>query len=256
MDINVFLGLILAVFSFYFGVPDLQVNIGTYIDGLSLLLVAGGTIASTLTSTSLKQFMGLMVAFRQLFFSPKKVQPVQAVEKLVEISEHAQKVSKQELGKYGDNFGDGFLERGLGLVGAGLSKDFVQRTLETDIAEIRRRHDSNINVVKNMATFAPMFGMAGTVLGVTQVLQNVTDIETIVAGMSLALLTTLYGVILSAVLFTPLANKLKAKSDAESTTKQIILEGTLMIMDKEIPLKVEKSLLAFLEGKLQKKKAS
>ena len=47
-----------------------------------------------------------------------------------------------------------------------------------------------IAMVRAMGSFAPMFGMMGTVMGVMQVLQNVTDIDAVVGGMGLALLTT------------------------------------------------------------------
>ena len=86
------------------------------------------------------------------------------------------------------------------------------------------------------------------------VLQNVTDIDTIVSGMSLALLTTLYGLILSSVVFIPISNKLRGMSADELITKEIMMQGVLAIMDKEIPLKVEKYLMAYVESKAKKKK--
>ena len=79
------------------------------------------------------------------------------------------------------------------------------------------------------------------------VLKNVSDIDNIVSGMALALLTTLYGLFFSSVFFIPLANKLKGMNEEEILTKDIIRVGTLMVMDKEIPLKVEKYLLAYIE---------
>jgi len=106
--------------------------------------------------------------------------------------------------------------------------------------------------IRNMGSFAPMFGMIGTIMGVTQVLKNVTDIGNIVQGMSLALLTTLYGTVFSAVVFMPVANKLKALNAQEMLAKEIIVEGIAMVMQKEIPLKVEKFLASYLDSKQQK----
>ena len=137
------------------------------------------------------------------------------------------------------------------MVAAGLDKEFVLDALYTDIDELRNRHSKKISAVRTMGSFAPMFGMAGTVIGVIQVLKNVTDIENIVAGMALALLTTLYGLIFTSILFIPLANKLQALSEEEVLSKQIISQGTEMVLDKEIPLKVEKYLTAYLESSQQ-----
>ena len=187
-----------------------------------------------------------------IIFKPKQLTPLAAIQILVSVSEKAQSASKQDLALTGPVIGDGFLERSLGLVAAGLDGDFILRTMETDIQEIQRRHSKFQGIIRTMGSFVPMFGMIGTVMGVTQVLKNVTDIGNIVAGMSLALLTTLYGVILSSVIFMPLSNKLKAMSISEIMTKEMISEGIMMILDKEIPLKVEKYLTAFLETKHKK----
>jgi chemotaxis protein MotA len=254
MDINLLFGIIVGAIAFLVGVPVLRTEYITYVDPNSFILVFCGTIASTLLSTSFQEFKGILTVLKQLIIKPKKLEPLDAVTKLVKVSEAAQRVSKQALVEEGKDVGDGFLERGLSLVAAGLDRDFVQRTLETDIIEIQRRHGSMCTMVRTMGTFAPMFGMTGTVMGVTQVLQNVTDIDTIVSGMSLALLTTLYGLIISALIFIPAANKLKNISAREILTKQIIMEGILAIIDKEIPLKVEKYLQAFLATKEKIKK--
>ncbi|MCP4049177.1 MAG: hypothetical protein GY730_00505 [bacterium] len=254
MDINLILGGVVIFIAFFFGVPALRTELGTYLELNAFILVFFGTIASTLISTSFKEFKNILIVFKQLIFRPKKLDPFKAVEILVHISAVAQRSTKQALLAEGVGIGDGFLERSLGLVAAGLDREFVQRTLETDIAEIQRRHSQMGGMVRTMGAFSPMFGMTGTVLGVTQVLQNVTDIDTIVSGMSLALLTTLYGLILSSVFFIPLSNKLKGISAGELLTKQIIMEGILAIMDKEIPLKVEQYLQAFLQTKAKKQK--
>jgi chemotaxis protein MotA len=97
-----------------------------------------------------------------------------------------------------------------------------------------------------MGSFAPMFGMMGTVMGVMQVLQNVSDIDAVVSGMGLALLTTMYGLILSTQYFIPITNKLKYLNDQDGLTKEIIMEGIMAIMNNQIPLMVEKKLMAYL----------
>ncbi len=254
MDINLIFGLFTMFCAFYFGVPALKESIQVFLDPTSFTLVFAGTVGATLMSTSFKEIKGVLYVFRQMIIKSKSVKPIKAVEILVHISELAQTQSKQSLATEGTGVGDGFLENALGMVGAGLDRDFIQKALETDISEVKQRHDATIGKVRGMGTFAPMFGMTGTVMGVTMVLQNVTDIDTIVSGMSLALLTTLYGLILSSVVFIPISNKLRGMSADELITKEIMMQGVLAIMDKEIPLKVEKYLMAYVESKAKKKK--
>ena len=184
----------------------------------------------------------------------KKIDNYQTVYKLVEIAEEANRTGKESVLEMGKGFGDGFLDRALTLMGSGLEDEFIAVSLETDILEEKKRHLRIIAMVRAMGSFAPMFGMMGTVMGVMQVLQNVTDIDSVVAGMGLALLTTMYGLIISTLYFIPITNKLKYLNDQDGLTKEIIMEGIIAIMDNQIPLMVEKKLLAYLSSADKAKK--
>ena len=87
-----------------------------------------------------------------------------------------------------------------------------------------------------------------------QVLQNVSDIDSVVNGMGLALLTTMYGLIISTMYFIPVTNKLKYLNEQEGLAKEIIIEGVMAIIDNQIPLKVEKMLMAYLSTADKQKK--
>ena len=64
--------------------------------------------------------------------------------------------------------------------------------------------------------------------------------------MSVALITTLYGSLLANWIATPIATKLKAKSEEEITAKEIIVEGILSIQAGENPRVIEEKLKSFL----------
>lgn len=246
-------GIFIAILAIYFGVPEIQENLGTYIQSHSFLLVAGGTISATLVSTSWTNMRRFLSSMKAQLLPGKNLstQADEAVKKLVQISELAQQRSRQELVNEGQGFGDGFLDRALNLLGSGLEREFIAQTLRTDIEEDTKRHLSTIRLARSMGTYAPLFGMAGTVMGIIQVLRNVTDVDNIVSGMSLALLTTLYGLLMTAVFFIPLSNRLRQQANQEKQVKEIIAVGILAIYDKEIPLKVKRSLTAYLDASQQ-----
>ena len=77
-----------------------------------------------------------------------------------------------------------------------------------------------VTTVRTMGSFAPMFGMAGIVIGVIQVL-SIADIDNVIGGMALALMTTLYGLFFHQY-FIPLSNKLKNLSEEEVLIKQLL----------------------------------
>lgn len=249
MNINIFFGIAIAITAIYFGAPDIRVDTRVYVQPAAFILVFLGTIGSTLTSTSFRDFKGMLqLVFSVLFAGRRHLSPVAAIDMMIDLAEVAQHVSPQLLPEKVAAIDDIYLKRSVDMVAAGLDPAFILQTLDTDIQEMKQRHQKMIGTVRVMGTYAPMFGMAGTVIGVIQVLKNVTDIDNIVSGMALALLTTLYGLFSSSILFIPFANMLRHLSEEEVLAKEILLQGTEMILNKEIPLKVEKQLTAFIHS--------
>ena len=249
MNLNIFVGFFITILAVYFGAVDIRKDVTVYLQIDAFILVLLGTMGSTLISTSFDDFKGLTKLFKNIFFSKRSfMQPIDAIRTMVFVAEEAQTASRQSLPDIVKNKNSLFLTRSLEMVAAGLDKEFILDTLHTDIEELTQRHVKKVSIVRTMGSFAPMFGMLGTVVGVIQVLKNVTDIENIVSGMALALLTTLYGLFFTAILFIPLSNKLKDLSEQEILSKQIITQGVEMILNKEIPLKVEKYLTSYLNS--------
>lgn len=255
MNLMVMLGLSVSVACIFYGIPGLLGQINTYIDINSFVLVLGGTFGATMVSTSPKDFISILnIISGYMYFKRKNINNYDTVYKLVEIAEEANRSGKESVLEMGKGYGDGFLHRALTLMGTGLDANFIRSALETDLIEEKKRHMRLIVMIRAMGSFAPMFGMMGTVMGVMQVLQNVTDIDTVVGGMGLALLTTMYGLIISTLMFIPITNKLKYLNDQDGLTKEIILEGIMAVMDNQIPLKVEKMLVNYLSTSDKAKK--
>ena len=248
MNYNVVFGILFAFFAIYFGAPDIRINWALYIRQDAFILVFVGTLASSLISSSFRDFKSLFKLFLNVILLKKKqLNLTETIKVLVHLSEQAQSVSKQNLPQVLNYKKDMFLNRSVEMMASGIDKHFISQTLETDIIELSSRHAKMSKLLRMMGSYAPMFGMAGTVIGVIQVLKDVSDIENIVSGMALALLTTLYGLIFASIIFIPLSNKLKALSSEEVLIKEVIREGIELIYDKELPLKVEKYLTAYIE---------
>jgi chemotaxis protein MotA len=102
-----------------------------------------------------------------------------------------------------------------------------------------------------MGTFAPAFGMIGTLIGLINMLKTLDDPTQIGAGMAIALITTFYGAVLANLILLPIAGKLKNRTVRESLIKEVTIEGIMSIQDGDNPRVVEEKLKAFLSPKLR-----
>ena len=101
-------------------------------------------------------------------------------------------------------------------------------------------------MVQSMASYAPAYGMIGTLIGLILMLKNLNDPDSLGPGMATALITTFYGVVLANLVFTPVAKKLKAQSELEKLQKELYIEGLLSIQEGENPRIIRDKLTAFI----------
>ena len=144
-----------------------------------------------------------------------------------------------------------FLRKSVQLAIDGTPPELIKDILTTEIAFMEDRHALGQGILNAMATFAPAFGMIGTLMGLVQMLATLEDPSTIGAGMAVALLTTLYGALMANVLFLPAAGKLKVRTTNELLTKEVIIEGILSIQSGDNPRVVEQKLKAFVSPLLR-----
>ena len=86
----------------------------------------------------------------------------------------------------------------------------IQDLLEKDAMEYRGNTNDIIRLLNFMGTIAPSLGVLGTVIGLIKLLANMKDISTIGPNMSLALMTTLYGLFFGTVIAKPLIVRIES----------------------------------------------
>ena len=129
--------------------------------------------------------------------------------------------------------------------------------LETELQFVQERHEQGQTIIANMGNAAPAFGMIGTVVGLILMLGSSgaegADIAGVMGGMSVALITTLYGVLLSQLVFTPIASKRFQLKESQVLLLEMIREGLLYLKRRELPETAAKDLIIYLSPKLRKK---
>jgi chemotaxis protein MotA len=193
----------------------------------------------------LKEVLGVIGVVRNVFFS-KVSSAKDIIKQFGEFSNKARREGILALESEVKNIDEEFLQKGLQLSIDGLEPASIREILETEISSVRDRHKLGAEIFTTMGTYAPALGMVGTLIGLVQMLQSMSDPSSIGPAMAVALLTTFYGAVAANLVCMPIAGKLKTRSSEEVLVKELMLEGVICLSNGENPRIVEQKLMAFL----------
>ena len=205
-----------------------------FIDAPSIAIVMGGTIACVFIGFpggTVKTAMGAV----KNAFTTKSMDVSESIKLLSELSNRARREGLLSLESAAEEAADDFLKRGLRMVVDGHEADAVEDVLFSELDKMEERHKSSIGVWEGVGAYSPAMGMIGTLVGLVQMLQNMSDPTAIGPAMAVALLTTFYGSVIANIIGIPLANKLKLRSKEELAAKSLVAQGLLSILAGENP---------------------
>ena len=220
-------------------------NPATLVQGSAAVIVFGGTFGAAIVSAPLSDTIGLWKVTMKAFMRPSH-DAAPTINKFVKFAE---KVRREGLLVLEEDVGqekDAFLRSGMQLVMDGNDTDLVRDILATALRYLEDRHSRGALYYENLGSFAPTFGIIGTVMGLVMVLQNLADPSSLGGAISAAFIATLYGVVSANAIFMPLANKLRQASHEEALMREIMIEGILSIQAGDNPRIVKEKLSAFL----------
>jgi chemotaxis protein MotA len=245
MDISTVAGLVLAVIaiigSILYGSP-----LTIFIDIPSMFVVLGGVTAATLIKWPMEYVKVLITIFLKSIFNSTP-DPKGMIEEIQKLAETARRESVFALEKVPVD--DKFLKKAVTLAADNRPPEVITSILSLEIAAMEDRHAKGVEILEGMGADGPAFGMIGTLIGLVQMLQNMSDPSSIGPAMAVALLTTFYGSVIANVFTIPVAAKLKMRSKQESTKMNIIVAGVLGIVAGENPRVIREKLDSFLAPK-------
>lgn len=247
MDIASLAGMLLGVGMFLFGVFSSGgiAGLGSMFDLPSVIITFGGSIAGTLESYKLDEFINGLKSI-SLIFKNEQHDPAETIRHIIDLSNTARKEGLLALEEAANGIEDEFLKKGIMLVVDGTDPELVRGIMETDLSCIEARHKKTIAVWEKWAELGPAWGMIGTLIGLILMLKDMNDPSSIGPKMAVALVTTLYGSLIANWLCNPVASKLGINNSAEMMMKEITVEGILSIQAGENPRVIEEKLKSFL----------
>lgn len=224
-------------------------SIMSFINPPGILIVGGGTFAATMAAQKMGQFLGSAKVGMKAFFN-KSPRIDETIKTLAEL---AVKVRSEGLLALDNHpIEDEYLAKGIRLAVDGIPPEEVKATLAASLVALKQRHKTGRKTFLFMASTAPAMGMVGTLIGLVQMLQVMSDPSAIGPAMAVALLTTLYGAVLAFMIFKPIAEKLEVRSAEETANLLVILDGLDLVLKGENARIVQEKLEGVLPPKERK----
>ena len=264
MNITYIIGLVLALVVFLLGIV-MPINVPpeegqaivefhldyliNFFDAASIFIVIGCTVAIVVASFPAKTLSSMPKHFG-VILNANKFRPLEIIDQLVELAQTARKNGLLALEGKANEQEDPFFKQAIMLIVDANDPDKVRAILENDIECMSARHEDSAAMYDKASSVAPAFGMVGTLVGLINMLNNMSldsgGSSSIGKDMGTALITTLYGCILAHMIFGPIANNLRIRDSEEVLCKEIIVEGIMSIQSGENPKALREKLLTYI----------
>ena len=260
-DLGTLIGLLAGIAIIVLGIISAGGEIAWFWNFNSILIVLGGTFAATMVNLPLKAVTNVFNILKNVFRA-EDYNYTGIIEEVVKKATKARKDGLLALEADLSTMEDGFFKNGIELAINERDAKRLRTFLNLEMNNIQSRHIAGQELFLYMASYAPAFGMLGTVLGLIIMMMNFTsgggDVDLgadysvaerfseLLRGMGLALITTFYGVFMANMIFLPIGGKLKRRSENEMMLKNIVVEGIISIHAREHPILIREKLMTFV----------
>lgn len=266
-DLGTLIGLLAGITIIIIGILQSGGKLFWFFSFNSILIVVGGTLAATMVNLPLKAVKNIFNILKNVF-KGEDYDYVGIINEIVEKAQKARKDGLLSLEADLPNMREGFFKNGIELAINERESSRLRTFLNLEMNNITSRHIAGQELFLYMGSYAPAFGMLGTVLGLIVMMNNFAgsgeevsasyDVSEkfaqLLSGMGLALITTFYGVFMANMIFLPIGGKLKRKSENEMMLKNIVVEGIISIHAREHPLLIKEKLMTFVPNSLRPSK--
>lgn len=246
MDLATIIGLLLGFGAIIGGQVMEGGHVSALIQPTAALIIAGGTIGATFVSFPLKSLIQAAKDVKKAFLPPQ-TNHENIIKDIIGYAAKARKNGLISLEQESQNIKDVFIKKGISLVVDGIDPQKLRETMETELAAFEEHNKSSVEVFEAAGGYAPTIGIIGAVLGLIHVMENLSDSSKLGAGIAVAFVATIYGLMTANLVCLPMGTKLKHRLKEEILIKQMIIEGLIAIQNGENPHFIEQRLRSYLQ---------
>ncbi|MCL2459294.1 MAG: flagellar motor protein [Desulfobulbus sp.] len=246
MDIATIIGLVMGVGAIIGGAALEGLHLTALVQPTAALIVLGGTFGAAFVSFPMEIAIGALKDVKKLIGSAPKNDDL-----IIEICGYAAKARKNgiiALEQDAQNHKDRFMKKAISLSVDGVEPKDIRELMEIDLGASEEHAKMSAEFYEAAGGYAPTIGIIGAVLGLIHVMSNLEDTSKLGAGIAVAFVATIYGLIVANIFCLPSATKIKHRIKDESIRKEIIIAGIVAIQNGENPRFIEERLKSYLGG--------
>ena len=229
MDIATILGLLIALAGILGGNILEGGHTSSLIQPTAFLIVAGGTMGATFVSFPMGDLIKALKDLKKIFLPPKEDmdQVIADLASYGNMARHNGLLALQPMVQEAGN--DPFKAKALQLIVDGTDPQQFSTFMEIELAAYESSEKAGVEVFEAAGGFAPTIGIIGAVLGLIHVMQNLSDPTKLGAGIAVAFVATIYGLVIANIVCLPASSKLKKRLKTQVLLKTLLIEGLLDI---------------------------
>jgi chemotaxis protein MotA len=246
MDIATLIGLLLGLGAIIGGAALEGLHLHSLVQPTAALIVLGGTFGAAFISFPLGTAIQAVKDIKKLITTSEKNDTL-----IVEICGYAAKARKNgiiSLEQDAQNHKDRFMKKAISLSVDGVDPKEIKELMEIDLGACEEHAKQSVEFFEAAGGYAPTIGIIGAVLGLIHVMSNLSDTSKLGAGIAVAFVATIYGLITANIICLPFAAKIKHRIKDEMLRKEMIIAGIVSIQNGENPRFIEERLKSYLGG--------
>ena len=217
----------------------------------AVLIVAGGMVSTCFIAFQSSKILEMVPVIINAF-RPDVNKPVDYIDQIMSLASKYRSGGMKVLENAEAKVENRFLKNGIAMIVDGYNGREIYAVLDHEINSLVERHNAGQKILRFAGVQAPVFGMAGTLIGLIQMLMHIDNPSTIGPALATALITTFYGLILANLIVTPITAKLALRTESEVTLIKTIRIGIMGIFEKSNPAKIQKNMNALLSPEERK----